>query len=1589
VDFRILGPLEVRREQAVVSLGGPKQRAVLAVLLLRANEPVSAEQLAQALWGEDAPASAVRTVQVHVSRLRKALGDGDVVMTTPAGYRLRVEPGELDAERFERLVDDGRRALRDGRPDEAAGVVGKALTLWRGPPLADLAFERFAQRDIEQLEEQRLAAIEVRMEAGLAAGRHAELVADLRRLVAEHPTSERLAGLLMLALYRSGRQAEALDAYHDARRKLADEIGIEPGPELRDLQAAVLRHDPSLRLPAPVELPRELDPVAAPALAGRDHELAWLRDRWRAARGGTGAVVALAGPRGIGRTRLAAELAQEAHGEGARVLYASGAAAIGALGGAGDDTRPALIVADDADAAPASLRALAQGPTLVLAIAEQLEVLSAVKPDAALTLEPLDEEDVRAIALTYVRDHRAEDVPARALLHASGGIPRRVHEVARTWARGEAARRVEAVAGPAAAGRAELRSLEEQLAGGIVQLQSTRELVRRAGEDEGRVICPFKGLASFEADDAPFFFGRERLIAELVARLVGAPLLGVVGPSGSGKSSVVKAGLMPALASGVLPGSEHWPQAVIRPGERPLRELHAGLDELAAGRRVVLAVDQFEEAFTMCRDEEERAEFFAELVRLPRDRRGSVVILTIRADFYGRCAAYPELSRLLAANHVLVGSLDRDELREAVICPAERAGLGVEPELADALVNDVADEPGALPLLSTALLELWHRRDGRRLRVAAYEETGRVRGAVARLAEGAFGRLDEAQQAIARGVLLRLAEIDEDGNVERRRLPLEELEAEEGAVGDVIGLLADNRLLTVSEGSVEVAHEALLREWPRLRAWIEEDRDGLRIRRGLTAAAEEWRELGYDEDMLYRGLRLTEADEWREGHELSLSQLERTFLDASDERRARERKARRRIVQRAFAGLALALVAIAAVAIVALYQGREAERQRDIAVSRGIAASAASALSTDPALSLSLATRALDVAETSEAAGVLRQATLGVRTLAVLPAHKGWAYSAAFGPGGWTAVSAGDDGRVRLWDLRGRRPLGTLIDGRAVIYDANFDPDGRFVAVAADNGVLSVVGVEGGQPREVLEVPRQAASSAAFSPDGKSVVGAFSDGTVRIAGIEPGGSERVLTGHQGFVYGAEFSSDGERVLSWSEDGTLRVWDVASGSTLAVLRGHDGNVVSGGFSPDGTEIVSAGYDATVRIWDAASGEQLRRFDAEYGPFVVSFSPDGRRIAVGGEDGAVRVLDASDPRAPELAVLRRHGAAVSDARFSPDGRRLLSAGQDGVLRLWDPGAALVLRADVKDAKFAPDGRILGARADGSVSIWSAVAGPLEQSLKGGRRPATAVAASSDGRRIASGDEEGVVRVWQLHGERAPLTLRGHTTRVSSLAFSPDGRRLVSAGDDGRVNLWAPSERRPLQLWRHDRSVYDVAFAPDGRRIVAAGEGGALTIRAADADRPGIELRGHSGAVFSAAFAPDGSTVASGGADGTVRLWSAEGEPLATMRGHEGPVESVEFRGDGRRLVTAGTDGTVRVWDPGSREALVVLHDHRGQAFEASFDRDGRRVLSAGDDGTIWVAPCEVCGSLAEVLDVAHARAQRLLTPAERERFLPPEE
>ena len=610
----------------------------------------------------------------------------------------------------------------------------------------------------------------------------------------------------------------------------------------------------------------------------------------------------------------------------------------------------------------------------------------------------------------------------------------------------EASRALVDVASRAAAGRSDLSEVEAELTGKVIDLQLVREQARvlSGPVTPARVaaegICPFKGLASFEPVDADYFFGRERLVAELVARLVGAGFLGIVGPSGSGKSSVLRAGLLPALAGGVLPGSGGWRRLLLRPGERPLEELRRvlvsgardplaeALDTLPANGRLLLAVDQFEELFTACRSDAERTAFADTLARAAADPDGrAVVVIALRADFYGRLAAYPRLAELLGGNHVLVGPMQASELRRAVELPAGRVGLRVEPELADALVDDVEGEPGALPLLSTALLELWQKRQDNALTLAAYRESGGVHGAVARLAEDTYARVPDGRKQLVRAVMLRLVGEDEGDALVRRRAPLAELDLERNEeVADVLATLADSRLVTVSEGSVEVAHEALLREWPRLRDWIEEDTEGRRLRRHITQAATEWDAAGRDQGELYRGARLAAALDWTADHALDLNELEREFVTQSREASEQETKRVTRTNRRLrglLAGVAVLLVAAVAGGIFAVVQRGQARDAETAQLAQRLGAQAL--VEEDLDLSLLLARQAVAIDDTPQTRGYLL-ATLRRRPAAVGIMHgdgdvlRGIAVS----PDGKTLAVRTASGGVLFFDSRTYKQIG-------------------------------------------------------------------------------------------------------------------------------------------------------------------------------------------------------------------------------------------------------------------------------------------------------------------------------------------------------------------------------------------------------------------------------------------------------------------------------------------------------------------------------------------------------------------------------------
>jgi DNA-binding SARP family transcriptional activator/energy-coupling factor transporter ATP-binding protein EcfA2 len=1192
--FRVLGPLEVEADDGPVLLGGPKERLLLALLLTRPNQVASVEALIRGLWGEQPPPTAAKTLQSHIKRLRHALepdrtrgAAGQVLVTREPGYLLRVAPGALDAARFEELTTQAHRALDSGAADTAASLLRQALGLWRGQ-----AFEEFLDRDLtvaeaDRLAELRLAALEDRLETDLRLGRHRALVAELEGLVREHPLRERLWAQLLLALYRAGRQADALLAYQRARSVLVEELGIDPGPELRRLQAAILAQDPGLDLPpaakaaAARELPEALQTVG-PVFVGRVAELAWLRAAWARASSGRGGAAFLVGGQGMGKSRLAAEFAREVHDRGGWVLYGrcepaapdplqpfvQALAGWGAAGGDlpntqsspaafGEDlaSRPdaaVLLVLDDLHlATPPMVAALAA--VAAAAASRRLLVLGAYRDEAASPplaallkrldpdgatrrrLGPFGQNEVAQILGLYEGEQAAR-AAAVAVLDDTGGVPLLVHQAAGDWAQAQAAQHVEHRAGQLASSRSDLRVESARFADDVADLQGLREHTQQiarlaAGqelpeqepdEQPAAAVCPYKGLARFEPDDAAFFFGRERLVAELVTHLVGAGLVGVVGPSGSGKSSLVRAGLLPALRDGVLPGSDHWRQLLLRPGEHPMAELaDAAGRRVAAGdgagewvwralsgaERLLLVVDQFEEVFTTCRDEGERTAFLGALTEAAWADRYVTVVVAVRADFYGHCAAVPGLAGLLAANHVLVGPMRQDELRRAIELPAHRAGLRLEPGLSAAMIGEVADQPGGLPLLSCALLESWQHRHGRTMTLAAYHQAGGVRGAVARLAERAWQQLDADEQAVALRILLRLAGPGEGEAVVRRRVPLDELTAtREEHVGVVVEALTEQRLLTTSQDTVEVAHEALLREWPRLRGWLEEDVHGRALHRHLITTSRDWDQGGRDPGELYRGARLTGALEWAHDHHADLNALEREYLDASrtaaeqevaDARHRAEQEARRarrearisRRLRAALAGLAVVLLLALVAGGFALDLRGRAERQALVADSRRLSAQAL--LQSDLDRSLLLAVEAVRLDDSVDTRSALLTSLLrNPKAVERFRAGDNQLLNPVISRDGRMLAAVDNRGQIYVWDTRtGHRLAGPLGDPAFPIHMAAFSPDGHLLAMRGASGIeeLQLWDVASRTVVRQLPLPTEddAIADATFSPDGR------------------------------------------------------------------------------------------------------------------------------------------------------------------------------------------------------------------------------------------------------------------------------------------------------------------------------------------------------------------------------------------------------------------------------------------------------------------------------------------------------------------------
>jgi DNA-binding SARP family transcriptional activator/WD40 repeat protein len=1357
VGIQVLGPLAVDGSGRL----NPRDRVVLQALTIGQGQPVTADELADALWGDSPPVSAHKNLQSCIMRLRKVLGP-DAIETSRDGYRLAVPTDEIDARRFEAQVERARGLLEVGEADRVAFLLEQALQLWRGTAFADLSDWHPARVEAGRLDELRLEAEELQLDAQLRRGRAREVLARAHELVHAAPLRERRWELLALAQYRSGAQADALRSLRQLRALLTRELGIDPGPALVALEQSILQQDPSLLVP--------------------------------------------------------------------------------------------------------------------------------VTP-------------------------------------------------------------------------------------------STTDL------------CPWLGLRSYDVDDAERFFGRETHVADCLAVLATGRFLALAGPSGSGKSSLLRAGVLAAL------GRRGHRCVLFTPGPRPMEALSKL--PVDAPETTVLAVDQAEEVFALCDDVEERRTF---LERLADEARRRPVLVAIRGDRLSQVTEHAGFSRLVEQGLHLVGALDDDGLRAAIEQPARQAGLVLEPGLVELLVREVRDDPGALPLLSHALVETWQRREGNTLTVEGYHASGGIHGAVAQSAELLYSLVETDQRPQLRDLVLRLVSPGVDGEPVRARVP-RRLIADDTDHDRLIEMLVDARLVTADEGVLEITHEALARAWPRLRGWLEDDVEGQQVRHHLSGAADSWDALGRPASELYRGVRLTRALDWRARTRSTLTRTEEDFLDAAraaseaEEQTAVERaREQARLISRlrqVLVGAVVLLLLAAAGGGIAVVQWNRAGDNAAAAADAEVRAVARRAGAS------ALATGDIDTSLLLAVAGVRMDPTTGTRDslLAAITKRPELFASTPLEGDLPLAIDASADGRfvavldesrhLRLHDgdtgeLLGGRQLGEpLVTMPATTgTQVTFSPDGRWLAVARTpyrGRPLDLLAVPSLTPVGALEgLPRGGwrVTDLSFSGDGSHLAAGLESPTTQqyddyvgaalVWDLDDPASPRRFS--MGTDVSPEVALDEHGdVLFTSHPLTRR--SVATGASR-LLDPDDRHFVWSLEVLDGGDALF-GLDASIpRVFDAATGRVRTSYPSEGYLAAARVAPDGRRFLVinweGREVTEWRLGRHGQPN--KVFSLDRGNANAVD--YSADGNFLFASGRGATsLRRWDlTGEASYVRTVPTSSSvgggfgvIAADGqRSVVLSGEAFISDYRDGSFGVIPSQQGYRHTYGAFHPDGEHFLTAIGD---TITVWDGDGRATGQRAVFPSGRITELDYTPDGSRLVVSELDGTLSMLdGESLERVGTTVEMGEPVSWIVARPDGHTaVVLLGgvepsggfvfptSGWALVdlVDGVVVRRGKLEMRyGHWLDV-----SPDGSlAVVGGGEYGDGALAGAQGEVevidlgtgrrVARAREWGGnPRSQVVFSPDGTKLLSSSPNGLVAVWDVGTVAPTATLVVPGSSALSGAFLADGR--------------------------------------------------
>lgn len=1721
-DLRVLGPLEMWIGALPVSLGGPQQRLVLALLVV-SEDRLTTEQLITAVWPEDPPGSARKTVQVHISRLRGQLGgDAGPLQPVHKGYGFTTTGGRVDALAFEQSVADGAAILLTD-PADAATRFHHALGLWTGEAYADLPEAEPIRAERARLAELRLVALERRIEAEMRLGWHRELIGELEALTIEHPYRERFVAQLMVSLYRSGRQADALHALQRARRTLDTELGIEPGAELRTLEYQLLNQDPTLDAPSAAPARTQVIPRSPPTSGGattpttpgtvasvRGYELREVVAE------GESTVLYRAYQASVGREVAITVIRPAVANDSAFIRnFEARAQLVAQL------EHPHIVTLYDYWREPEGAylvmrwlpggslaRTVEQGPQPVTTTLRSLEQLGqalsyahrhgVVHGHVSADTVMLDDDD-NAYLSGFGIEPASTGGGAPRSSQGSGNTPttspsdqascsKPLSEA--TDVHGLAALAYELLTGkrPKSDGGMDERlepAIRSVLSGALSadaerRPQRVEYFLRALGRAAGidslgaadaeplpfvDVRNPYKGLRAFQRSDTGDFYGREKLVARLVNAFSQRRLVVVVGPSGSGKSSVVRAGLLPRVVD--RPGDDPVLATEMVPGGQPFRELatallrvavdrpHGVLADLTADDRgllrvvkqvlpdphheLVLVIDQFEEIFSLVDSREIRDRFLDVLVCAVSDPLSRIrVVATLRADFFDRPLEHPAFGELLRLGLVAVTTPTREELAQAIAQPAAAVGLDLEPGLTQAIVADVVDQPGGLPLLQYAMTELFRVRQANRLAFEDYRRIGGVVGALGTRAEELYLHLDDMASHVARQVFLRLVYVDDAADDIRRRVRLTDLvslDLDRASLDLVLDRFGKNRLLSFDRDpltrgpTIEVAHEALLREWQRLRRWIEARRADLIVHRRFAAAVEEWERSGRDDSYLAQGGRLEQFETQRDDGQLALNRPEQQFLEASQEKRTavglREQRHNRRLRQ--------VLVAVTVFAIAAVIAGAFARRQQIRAAEARFAAETGRLVADAPV-----------VADTNLQLGLLLAAE---------------AYRREPGPqalGALQRVLARADGF-----------LGYVGEGRRYV-DLAWTADGRVVAAATDGLVL--IDPADGTVRELVDLA--AISQLAVSPaEPRAAVLSTGSPTIRLVDlatadvVELALPSTLISDAASTVAVVAFSPDGTHLAAGTFAGDVVLWEVSSGRLVWRHRAHPETEIpyetspheplrSGlgtthlAFSPDGRYLATAGL-IYVRVWDL---EQQQRIGADIevfrtaargepvpvAPLAIGLGDD--RVATVATGWGVLDFDLEtgavlrETRVPDSLGSVGSTAQVIEAVLNDRGATLTVTGGRTVMLDVDGGTSREFDALVPgraSAALHPDQARLAVAGNGRVSLWSLageqlLATPVPIDLEdwdGGDVSSDgdlAVVGSVDGQtgaiwdlsstppRLLADDVFALIRppddqLWTLDlGENpvplhridpvtlAPIGPTFHAPTAWEMLGPVDGWVAVpGATSDPVVRIFDAGSgqlRQTLEFESVDdrEGIGTVDISPDRSRLVATTPGGwAAVWDTRSWDRVATLSEG-GGQISGAAYTPTGEHLVTTASDGTLVVRDAAtfrriGDSIATGTGAAAGADVLHVGADGRLVALTGF-GIAQLWD---LEAGVQIGGDfpADPGTAAAVDDNVRHLLSiVGEHALIWDI------DLASWADTACRAAGRNLTEEEWAQYLP---